>query len=167
MKKLQDNLNQVALMLGITSNSYKLGHYKQCIEWSDRVLEQIPNHVPATKYKTSCLKALNENEQALVLKAKITNYIKQRQHELVVENTKRKRKGLKRKQWWMYASPFTSGPGYPKYVHRNNISGCASVSYRIMENGRVTDLRITNEYPQGFLTDSLTQYYKSLRLNQP
>ncbi len=163
-KKLHDNPNQVSLMMGITSAHNKLGNYKQCIEWSDRALAQIPNHVPATRYKISCLKALNVNEHATQLKIEITNYISQRQNEYVAENKRRKRKGLKPKQWWIYASPFASGPAYPKHAHRNNISGCASVTYRINEHGKIANLQISNEYPRGFLTDSLTQYYTELEL---
>lgn len=164
MKKLQDNPNQVSLMMGIMSSHYKLDNYEQCIEWSDRAIKQIANHVPANKAKISCLEALNENEQATQLKTEVMKYIRQRQNEYLAENRMRKGKGLGPRHWWRHASPFVTMPAYPTHVHRNNISGCASVQYRINENGRVTDLQISNEYPKGFLTSTLTEYYSQLRL---
>lgn len=163
-EKLKDNPNQVSMMSALAYNHHKLGNYHECLKWSDQALRQIPNHVPVTLYKIKCHNALNQNELATQLEKQLKQYTSQRYNEYVAANKRRKRDGLGKIKWWVFSSPFATGPGYPKHVHRANISGCASVEYRINAYGKVYDIQISNEYPKGFLTDSLNEFYNEVRL---
>lgn len=147
MEQLADNPSSVVLMNSLAHNHNKLGNYENCIKWVDQALAQIPNHVPATRYKISCLRTLDKNDLATHLKTERKQYARERHNELVAESKQQKKAGLARKRWWIYSSPFATGPGFPRHVNRNNISGCASVKYRITEHGKIKNLQISNEYP--------------------
>ena len=73
--------------------------------------------------------------------------------------------GGKPKLFWALESAFDAAqPAYPKHLHRNKISGCATVTYYVNETGQIENLTITNQYPKGFLGAVLEEYYLELRL---